>query len=159
MGRLSWWWWWLPAAVVALLAAGLHGAPRLPDDTAPEWYELDVAPGDLTAANASFAGQVTIGIRVKSTATSITLNSRRLSVHGIDVTDVATDRAVRVDSWTSDDAAERLTIVIGGHVFADRKYTVRIRYEGLLRDDDDDDSATGFFKRHYRTADAKKYNI
>uniref|UniRef100_A0A2S2QZ70 Thyrotropin-releasing hormone-degrading ectoenzyme n=1 Tax=Sipha flava TaxID=143950 RepID=A0A2S2QZ70_9HEMI len=131
--------WWSVATVA--LARGWH-AP-LPGDTVPESYELSVAP-DMSAENASFAGLVNIAIVAKKTTPSITLHSKRLVVHQVDVTDVMTNRRLRVDGWTYDRAGERLTVSVGEHVLADRKYTMRLRFEGSLSD-----GATGFFKSYY----------
>lgn len=140
---------WSCLAAVAL-ARGVHA--RLPGDTVPESYELTVAPDVSAESGASFAGQVNIAIAAKKTTSSITLHSKRLVVHEVAVTDVMTNRRVRVDGWTYDRDAERVTVSVGEHVLANRKYTVRLRFEGRLSD-----GATGFFKSFYTTrSDEKK---
>lgn len=142
--------------VVFCLVMGYDGqstdSGRLPDDTEPLLYVLRVEP-NLETENASFAGTVDITIEAKTTTSTITLNSKDLALHEITVTDENTGRVIGVNSWSYVNDREQVMISMDGHVMATRRYTIRIRFEGILRDD-----GMGFFKCGYDTElDGKKY--
>lgn len=142
--------------VVALvLAGGGFGdgtdAGRSPGDTVPESYALELVAPDLARENASFAGRVDIAIRANAAATAIALHSKGLVVNGVDVTDAATGRRVGVNSWTYAERQERVDVLLDGHVLAGRRYTVSVRFQGLLRDD-----GNGFFKSYYTSVSGER---
>jgi len=125
---------------------------RLPDDTEPLSYKLTMEPSLYKDFNASFAGSVDIEIAVRTSTSAITLNSKDLVLHAISVTDKDTYRSIGVSSWSHDADREQVTISLDGHVLANRVYTIRMRFEGILRDD-----GTGFFRSAYDTvSDGKK---
>ncbi|XP_015378864.1 PREDICTED: aminopeptidase N-like [Diuraphis noxia] len=107
---------------------------RLPDDTSPEWYALNLVP-DFNATEPSFAGRVDISILVKTTTSEITLNSKDLMLHEIRITDDDTNGDVRVDSWKYVEDLERVKVKVVGHILAKRKYKIHIDYSGYLNDD------------------------
>lgn len=124
---------------------------RLPDDTVPESYALAVDPSDARSANGSFEGRVEIRFRVATTAATVTLNALDLDLREIRLVDVAADRSVGLRYWEYAPAPrEQVTIHVDGHVFAGRKYVVRIRFVGRPRDD-----ATGFFRTLYGSSEKK----
>jgi len=125
---------------------------RLPDDTKPLSYKLTMEPSPYKEFNASFTGSVDIEIAVRTSTSTITLNSKDLVLHDIRVTDKNTGRSIGVRSWSYDADREQVTISLDGHVLASRVYMLRIRFEGILRDD-----GTGFFRSAYDTvSDGKK---
>lgn len=131
--------WFLAFFIVIVLF--LRGSDsRLPDDTVPVSYVLKVAP-DLGAEAAPFTGQVDIVIWVKNPTPVIVFNSKDLKLEDIKVTDVNTNQNIQVDSWEYDEFEQ---VRVSTRVFADKKYTISIRFNGYLRDD-----ATGFFKSYY----------
>lgn len=141
--------------VVLCLVQGYDGqtvdSGRLPDNTEPRSYALRVEP-NLEPENASFAGSVDITIAVMTATSTITLNSKGLVLHDIRVTDENTDRDISVSSWSYVEDREQVVISMDGHVLANRRYTIRIKFEGILRDD-----GTGFYKSGYETdSDGKK---
>lgn len=117
---------------------------RLPGDTVPESYVLAIVP-NISSASLSFKGKVDIVINVKTTTPVITLHSK-VMMFSVKVTDVITDRDVVVRSWEHVENGEQLRIWVEGFVFANRKYTVSIRFGEKLRDD-----AKGFFISYYTT--------
>ncbi|XP_025208516.1 endoplasmic reticulum aminopeptidase 1-like isoform X2 [Melanaphis sacchari] len=125
---------------------------RLPGDTEPRSYVLRIEP-NLETENASFTGRVDITIKVKTTTSVITLNSKDLMLHEIKLKDENTGRNIRVISWSYAREQEQVMISVDGHVLGNRIYTIRILFEGILRDD-----GTGFFKSAYETySDGKKW--
>lgn len=123
---------------------------RLPGNTEPRSYVLRVEP-NLETENATFSGSVDITIEVMTTTSTITLNSKDLVLHEIKVTDENTDRDIGVSFWSYAEDREQVVISMDGHVLANRRYTIRIRFEGILRDD-----GTGFFKSGYETEEHGK---
>uniref|UniRef100_A0A2S2P8T3 Aminopeptidase n=1 Tax=Schizaphis graminum TaxID=13262 RepID=A0A2S2P8T3_SCHGA len=149
---------WVTAVfiVVSSFVRGYDGqtvdSARLSGDTEPRSYALKIEP-NLETENASFAGRVDITIVVKTTTTVITLNSKDLVLHEVEVTDEITGRDIRVRSLSYEEDREQVIISMEGHVLANRLYTMRIRFEGILRDD-----GTGFFKSAYETeSEGKKW--
>jgi len=141
--------------VVLCLVRGYGGQTadpgRLPGNTEPRSYALRVEP-NLKPENASFTGSVDITIAVMTATSTITLNSKGLVLHGIRVTDENTDRDISVSSWIYVEDREQVVISMDGHVLANRRYTISIKFEGILRDD-----GTGFFKSGYEPdSDGKK---
>jgi len=135
--------------LVAGYDAKTEDTSRLPGNSEPRLYALRVEPN---LENATFSGSVDITIEVKTTTSAITLNSKDLVLHEIKVTDENTDRDISVKSWSYAEDREQVVISMDGHVLANRRYTIRIRFEGILRDD-----GTGFFKSGYETElDGKK---
>lgn len=114
---------------------------HLPGETIPDSYSLSINPN---IENASFAGIVEISIRVKTTTSTITLNSKDLVWNNVEILDDATLWTVGVKSWNQMQDQERMIIFIDGHVLANRKYILKIWFEGKLRDD-----STGLFKGFY----------
>ncbi|XP_060860636.1 aminopeptidase N-like [Metopolophium dirhodum] len=149
-------WTTVVSIVVLCLVQGYDGqtvvSGRLPGNTEPRSYVLRVEP-NLKPENASFAGSVDITVAVMTATSTITLNSKGLVLHDIRVTDENTDRDINVHSWSYAEDREQVVISMDGHVLANRRYTIRIRFEGILRDD-----GTGFFKSGYETdSDGKKW--
>ncbi|VVC40903.1 Hypothetical protein CINCED_3A018294 [Cinara cedri] len=129
-----------------------NGYGRLPDNTVPETYVLSVVP-NFETANASFTGHVCILVEVKTTTPVITLNSKDLVIHKVNVTDKFTNRNVKVNSWKYAVDHEQVEIYVDEHVLANRKYTVCIFFRGILRDD-----GIGFFRSSYTfSLDSKKW--
>lgn len=98
-------------------------------DTVPESYVLSIVP-DLECDNGSFTGHVDILIRVKTSTPVIVLNSKVLA--DIWVNDKSTNKDVNVNFWDYIQDQDQVRILLDGYVFADRKYTVRIRFRGHL---------------------------
>lgn len=139
--------------VVFGLARGFGGQDdfgRLPDDTEPESYVLNVVL-DFERENAYFAGQVDILIRVKSTTSTITLNSKDLVLSEIKVTDVKTNREITVNSWDYAKDEEQVQILLDQKVLVNQKYTINIWFEGLIRD-----NGNSFFKSYYSSFSGEK---
>lgn len=139
--------------VIGLVRGHETGFGRLSGDTVPESYVLRVVP-DFEAAIPSFAGQVDIAIRVKTTTPTITLHSKDLVLDAVKVTDVDTDRVIDGTTWDYVNVREQVQILMQGYVLANRKYTVSIRFNGRLRDD-----AKGFFKTFYTTNSNDKKQV
>lgn len=118
----------------------------LPDDTEPLSYKLTMEPSLYKEFNSSFTGSVDIEIAVRTSTSAITLNSKDLVLHSVSVTDKSTYRSIEVRDWSYDADREQVTISLDGHVLASRVYMMRIRFEGVLRDD-----GTGFFRSPYDT--------
>jgi len=149
---------WVTVVFVVVVSSFVRGydgqtvdSGRLPGDTEPSSYVLKIEP-NLETENATFAGRVDITIAVKTTTTAITLNSKDLVLHEVRVTDEITGRDNKVRSWSYEEDREQVIISMEGHVLANRVYTIRIKFEGILRDD-----GRGFFKSAYETeSDGKK---
>lgn len=123
---------------------------RLPDDTVPESYALTVEPS-FENQNYLFTGWVNITIRVLTTTSEIILNAKDLDVPAVEVEDVISHRRVELESWDYVENREIIKIIVKGFILANRRYIVRIRFSGFLRND-----GTGFFKTFYTSNSGEK---
>jgi len=146
---------WIGTIIVLTLARwgwveGLNIARRLPSDTVPESYVLNVEP-NFETPNASFTGHVEISVRVTTNTTVLTLNARGLVLDEIEVTEDKTNKNVGVKSWDYVPDLDQVKIWTDIPILANRKYVVRIWFTGLLRN-----GGVGFFKSSYTSSTGNK---
>jgi len=119
---------------------------RLPRDTQPFAYGLRLVPRyDIGSGSYTFVGQVEISIYVNSITPNVTLNAKDMQINSVAITEFTTQRDLEVDSYELDNDAEILTIYVASNLLVDRRYQVKIIFQGLLRTD-----MTGFYKSVYK---------
>ena len=117
------------ALVVVLLTAWSIGAPaqRLPRTVIPEHYDIHFAPDFSTD---TFAGRVSITVRLAEAARSITLNGAEIEFHETTIASGGTTSAAAV---TLDAQKETATLTVPSEIPAGSA-TIAINYTGRLND-------------------------
>jgi len=137
----------LARGTAAAAAAEKMDVYRLPNDTEPLSYRLNVGPvvGDGDGPF-TFSGNVAINVRARTSTAVLTLNADAgLTVSSVEVIDAETSTKVEVTGSDAADKNEQLKIRLGDPgLIAGREYEVKIAYSGYLRDD-----MTGFYKSSY----------
>lgn len=128
---------------------------RLPNDTVPLAYRLNVWPIiDPNAENAfTFSGHVAVRVRAVVSTAVLTLNADRdLNVSQPIVKDMSTLDAVNVTGYGVVAKNEQLVIQLDRPgLVADREYEVQIPFAGRLRTD-----MTGFYRSSYWDTEANQ---
>ncbi len=114
-------------AVWSVFAASVLVAQRLPDNAAPDLYDLRFTP-DL--ANATFAGDETIHVHLQKPATSITLNAAEIEFKEVWIGSADFKQAAAV---TMDAKNETVTFTVPSVVPAGPA-EIHIRFSGILND-------------------------
>lgn len=124
---------------------------RLPNDTAPEHYDVSLTT-NVHANNFGFSGNVEITLNVLSETLAITLHHRQLTIGAISLSNVLTPTInVLLDAPQYNNTVEMLRIPLAATVPAlatNSKYILRIAFTGTLRTDDG-----GFYRSSYVAAD------
>ena len=119
---------WIGVAL-ALLAYGAApaSAQRLSTTVVPDHYDLNFAP-DL--ADASFAGDATIHVRVADPVTAVTLHAVDLKIHEVTITAAGLTQTA---SASADATRETVTLAVPRPLAAGPA-SIHIRYTGRLND-------------------------
>jgi aminopeptidase N len=133
-------------AIMALVCMLVIATPaqRLPQTAIPEHYEIHLAPDFSTD---TFAGRVSISLRLAQPGNSITLNAAEIEFHETTIRAAGTSQAARV---TLDPERETATLSVPTTLPAGR-VTVAIRYTGQLNN-----KLRGFY---LSTTDRREYAI
>jgi puromycin-sensitive aminopeptidase len=102
-------------------------AQRLPENVAPESYELNFTP-DL--ASATFGGEETIHVRLRAPASSIVLNSAELEFQEVGIEAGGSTQTAKV---SADEKNELATLTVPNMIPAGAA-DIHIRYKGILND-------------------------
>jgi hypothetical protein len=111
-----------------LAAAPSASAQRLPAGVSPIHYDITVAP-DLAAA--TFAGEVTIRVRLDEPASSIVLNAAEIVFQDVRITAAGTTQTATVSLNAAQEQATFTTPLPlpGGEA------EIAVKYQGILNDD------------------------
>uniref|UniRef100_A0AAG5D0I6 Aminopeptidase n=1 Tax=Anopheles atroparvus TaxID=41427 RepID=A0AAG5D0I6_ANOAO len=115
---------------------------RLPNDTAPESYVLELH-SNIHQRDFAYTGTVTVQIRVLQATHSIVLNSLRVGIVSVSVRN-ANQNEIPIAGIVLDAEREMLTIRTNSELAQGAVYQLMIRFENVLRDD-----ASGFFSTSY----------
>ncbi|MGB8456371.1 MAG: hypothetical protein WCE50_01555, partial [Candidatus Acidiferrum sp.] len=114
-------------AIWSLFASSAILAQRLPENVAPDSYDLKFEP-DL--ANAAFTGDETIHVHLKKPVTSVTLNSTEIEFKEVWIGSADFKQAAAV---TTDEKNETATFTVPSVVPAGPA-EIHIRFNGILND-------------------------
>jgi aminopeptidase N len=114
-------------AALGLLASSGISAQRLPENVAPESYDLKFEP-DLTSA--TFTGDETIHVHLQKPANAIVLNSAEIEFQDVWVGSADFKQAAAV---TADEKTEMATLTVPSAVPAGPA-EIHIRFTGILND-------------------------
>jgi len=117
----------LPVLVLLCTIAITGRAQRLPPGAIPEHYEIHLAPDFATD---TFAGRVSILVRLTEPTRTITLNAAEIEFHE---TTITAGRATQPASVSLDQEKETATLTVAG-ALPSGPATIAIRYTGLLND-------------------------
>src|SRR6185436_18591973 len=113
--------------VILLLGSQYAAAQRLPAAVVPGHYDLTI---DVNLAGASFTGQESIRVEVKSPAADITLNAAEIRFETVTVDAAGGQQRATV---TANDAAEQATFHVE-RPLQPGPATITIKYTGTLND-------------------------
>jgi aminopeptidase N len=122
-----------------------HVDYRLPTTVVPSRYDLRLEP-DLD--NATFSGEETVTVEVRSPVTEIVLNAAELRIESAAMEDAS--GAVVEGSVTLDEPAERARIRFPAPI-APGPWRLRLRFTGILND-----RLHGFYRSSYKDAAGRR---
>lgn len=124
---------------------------RLPDTTKPDSYELKFTP-NFDGFNSTFNGEAKINITVIKSTNVITLNLKDLNVTDVRITDISSSRLrdIPVIELKNIIKNEQIEIYVKT-IPADRKFEVRILYNGKIRND-----MSGLYMSSYQESNTTK---
>ena len=134
----------LLGAMTAFGGSGMAQLQRLPDAVAPEHYQLRFTP-DL--AQATFAGDETIEVKVLHPVSSITLNAAEIRFQEVAITSAGVSQPAQV----SLDAKSEMATLAVGKVLAAGPAKIHIVFAGQLND-----KLRGFY---LASANGRKYAV
>ena len=117
----------IPLFVILLLGSQYAAAQRLPAAVVPDHYDLTI---DVNLAGASFTGQESIRVEVKSPTADITLNAAEIRFDTVTVDAAGAKQRATV---TANDAAEQATFHVE-RPLQPGPATITIKYTGTLND-------------------------
>ena len=117
----------LPVLVLLCTIAIAGSAQRLPPGAIPEHYEIHLAPDFATD---TFAGRVSILVRLTEPTRAITLNAAEIEFHETTITAAGATQPATV---SLDREKETATLTVAG-ALPSGPATIAIRYTGLLND-------------------------
>ena len=118
----------LAVVFLLLLPASNGWAQRLPAGITPVHYDITVAP-DLSAA--TFAGDVSIRVRLDEPAAVIALNAAEIKIREVRVTSGSSTQTAKV---VVDEKKEQVTLHVPAAIPAGEA-VIAIAYDGILNDD------------------------
>lgn len=114
---------------------------RLPNNTIPENYTISLRSW-IYEGNFSFTGIVTIDLLALESSNFITVHQDGLTIGDIQLS--SNNIFIPIEQFEHNDTLDFLTIPVTEDLNPGQRYTLRIEYNGTLRDDD-----LGFYRSSY----------
>lgn len=126
---------------------------RLPNNTWPVSYEVNLTTNIHTQTEFTFTGEVAIRFKVLTASRTITLHQRQLTILSSDLVLASNlNQPIALLPFEYNQVNEFLTFTLAnGDLIVNNEYILSIRYNGTLRSDE-----AGFYRSSYLATDGSR---
>lgn len=125
---------------------------RLPNNTRPISYDVQLTTHVHTQTDFSFTGIVAIRLLAVEASNTISLHHRQLTISASSLALASGGANVPLNNFAYDDVTEILTYTLtSGGLMVDSEYILTITYNGTLRTDE-----AGFYRSSYLADDGSR---